>query len=239
MKIYKLLLLAVCSFAVNQVLAQNVDDIISKHLDAVGGKDKLGAVKSIKMEGTAEFMGQSAPTSTIILVGKGFRNESEFQGKKVVRVYTDKGGWTINPFAGSDDPQALPDEQYKAGAGQIYVEPFYEYAARGSKAELAGQEKVGDVNAYKIRLTSKDSSVQTFLIDPSTYYIVQVQTTTSMMGQDMQVKSTLSDFKKTDSGIVMPYTIDLAIGDQFSMTSKLNKVDINQPVDSAIFEMKK
>jgi hypothetical protein len=129
------------------------------------------------MECTTEAMGSQGPSTTTILNGKGFRNESEFNGQKVVRVYTDKGGWAINPFAGTNDPQALPDDQYKAGQDQIYVEPFFNYKDRGSKAELLGQEKVGDVNAYKIKLTNKDSSATTYYLDPSSYYITQVVTT--------------------------------------------------------------
>jgi hypothetical protein len=64
-------------------------------------------------------------------------------------VYTDKGGWQINQFAGMTDPQAMPDEQFKAGEDQIYIEPFLDYAARGAKVELVGQEKVGTVKHIK------------------------------------------------------------------------------------------
>jgi len=233
------LLLSTVIFSSAFLYSQTVDEIISKHIDAVGGKEKLSGITSLHMEHTAQFMGSDAPSTTTILNGKGFRNESEFNGQKVVRVYTDKGGWSINPFAGSDDPQAMPDEQYKAGEDEIYVEPFFNYGERGSKAEFLGQEKAGDVNAYKIKLTNKDSSTSTYYIDPSTFYVIQVVSSTTMMGQELEVRSTLSDYKKTDYGLAVPQTIHVNIGDQFTLTSKLNKIEVNQPVDPAIFEMKK
>lgn len=121
--------------------AQTAEDIIAKHIDAIGGKDKLASLTSVRMEGTAEVMGTEAPTVTTVLYGKGFRNESEFNGQKVVRVYTDKGGWAINPFAGGDEPQALPDEQYKAGEDQIYVDPFFDYAARAPRLNCRGRKR--------------------------------------------------------------------------------------------------
>jgi len=37
----------------------------------------------------------------------------------------------------------------------------------------------------------------------------------------------------------VPRTIDIDFGGQFSLTTKIQKVDVNQPVDAAIFEMKK
>src|SRR5437762_14144835 len=142
MKIIKSLsLLLAALFSMASVYAQTVEEIIGKHIDAIGGKEKLSTITSVRMENTVQVMGSEGPSTTIILNGKGFRNESEFNGQKIVQVYTDKGGWTINPFAGSNDPQALPDEQYKAGEDEIYVEPFFNYADRGSKAELLAQEK--------------------------------------------------------------------------------------------------
>ena len=162
----QLLLIVTVLFCSVSVYSQTVDEIISKHLDAVGGKEKLSGLTSVSMEGTIEVMGQSGTSKTTILNGKGSRSESEIGGQQVVNVYTDKSGWQINQFAGMTDPQAMPDEQFKAGEDQIYIEPFLGYAARGAKAELVGQEKVGTVNTHKIKYTNKDGAVTTYYIDP-------------------------------------------------------------------------
>jgi len=237
--ISQLLLLVIVVFCSASVYSQTVDEIISKHLDAVGGKDKLSGVTSVYMEGTMEVMGTSGTTKSTILNGKGSRSESEISGQQVVNVYTDKGGWQINQFAGMSDPQAMSDEQFKAGEDQIYYEPLLDYAARGGKAELMGQEKVGTVDAHKIKYTNKDGAVTTYYIDPTSFQVIQVAVTSNNMGQEVEIKSTYSDFQKTDYGIVVPRTIDIDFGGQFSLTTKIQKVDVNQPVDAAIFEMKK
>jgi len=237
--ISQLLLLITVLFCSASVYSQTVDEIISKHLDAVGGKDKLNGLTSVHMEGTVEVMGTSGTTKTTILNGKGSRSESEIGGQQVVNVYTDKGGWQINQFAGMTDPQAMPDEQFKAGEDQIYIEPFLDYAARGGKAELVGQEKVGTVNAHKIKYTNKDGAVTTYFIDPTSFQVIQVSAVANNMGQEVEIKSTYSDFQKTDYGLVVPHAIDIDFGGQFTLTSKLQKVDVNQPVDASIFEMKK
>ena len=237
--ISQLLLLVTVLFCSASVYSQTVDEIISKHLDAVGGKDKLSTITSMHMEGTVEVMGTSGTTKSTILNGKGARNESELGGQQVVNVITDKGGWQINQFAGISDPQAISDEQYKAGEDQIYVEPFLDYAARGGKAELVGEEKIGTVNAHKIKYTNKDGAVTTYYIDPTTFHVIQISAISNNMGQEVEVKSTYSDFQKTDYGIVVARSIDIDFGGQFTVTSKVQKVDVNQPVDAAIFEMKK
>lgn len=220
-----------------QTASVNADDIIAKHLEAIGGKEKLQGISSVRMESTLEVMGNEAPNTTTIVNGKGYRSESDFNGQKIIQVYTDKGGWMVNPMAGATDPQAIPEEQAKAAKGQIYAVPLLDYAARGGKAEYLGQEKVGEVNAYKIKITDADGGATTFYFDPSTYYIIQAVRSSEMMGQQVDVTVTNSDFKKTDYGWVVPQTIAMDMGGQFSMTLKLKDIAINQEVDPKIFDM--
>ena len=81
----QLLLLVTVLFCSASVYSQTVDEIISKHLDAVGGKEKLTGLTSVHMEGTVEVMGTTGTTKTTILNGKGSRSESEIGGQQVVK----------------------------------------------------------------------------------------------------------------------------------------------------------
>src|SRR4051812_2534927 len=101
--------------------AQTADEIVSKYIEAIGGKEKLSQVTSIYIESSTEVMGNEMATKTTILNGKGFKNESDFNGQNIVQVVTDKGGWSINPFAGSSDPTPLPADQYKGSEDQVYI----------------------------------------------------------------------------------------------------------------------
>ena len=240
MKIVKSCLLALTVlFSAVAVHAQTADDIIAKHLEAIGGKEKLKGINAVRLENTMQIMGSDAPSTTIIVNGKGFRNESEVNGQKMIQVITDKSGWMINPMMGGTDPQPVPADQLKGAQDQIYVVPFLDYAARGSKAELLGQEKLGTLNAYKIKLTSKDSAATTYYFDPATYYIVQAVRSGDMMGQQVDITTSYSNFKKTDYGWVVPQNMEINMGNQFSLTGKVNKVEVNPTVDTSIFEMKK
>jgi hypothetical protein len=232
------LLSIIAAFTMFTAGAQSVDDIINKHIDAIGGKDNISKVNSIHEEATMQVMGNEAPNSITILNGKGYKSETDFNGQKIVNAITDKGGWMINPMAGANDATAIPADQYKGLKEQLYVGgPLVNYAANGYKAELQGQEKVGSVNAYKIKLTSKDSTETTYFIDPTTYYLIKMVRHGNAMGQDVEITASFSNFQKTDVGFVIPYTTDLDFGGQFQLSTTIKKVEINKPVDPKIFDM--
>jgi len=58
------------------------------------------------------------------------------------------------------------------------------------------------------------------------------------MGQEVNVNTTLSNYQKTDFGVVMPFTINIDMG-QFAMQVNTKKVEINTAVDEKIFQMSK
>jgi hypothetical protein len=236
MKMLKFSLIAVTVFTSGFLRAQTADDIIAKHLEAIGGAEKLKGITSVKMENTMSVMGTDAPSTTYILNGKGWRTETDFNGQKMVQVYSDKGAWMINPMMGATDPQPMPDEVAKSGLSQIYIVPFLDYKTNGDKVELLGQEKVGDVNSYKIKVTDKNSTATTYYIDPTTYYLIQVSRSGEMMGQSITVNTSFSDFKKTDYGWVVPQKMNIDMG-QFSIAGTLKNVEVNKEVDPKIFDM--
>ncbi|MES1221748.1 MAG: hypothetical protein ABUT20_39990 [Bacteroidota bacterium] len=237
MKLSKIFLLASATMlSAIYSFSQSADEIISKSIDAVGGKEKISKIKSIYTESTAQIMGNDAPVTTTILNGKGFKSETEFNGSKIIQALNDKGGWMINPMAGSSSATALPDEQYKAAKDQIYVGgEFVNYSANGGKAELLGKD--GDL--YKIKITAKDNSSTTYYVDPKTYYIAKAVKEGDMMGQKVEITISFSDYQKTDYGYVLAHKIDTDMGGNFSFSATVNKVEINKDIDPKIFEMPK
>src|SRR5690349_5892122 len=177
------LFLFAAAFSFATAKAQTADEIVNKHIEAVGGKEKLKGLKSLYMEGALTVMGNEAPMTITVLDGKGYKSEVEFNGQKIVQAYTDKGGWMINPMMGANDPQPVPQEQYKMAKDQIFAGgAFLDYAAKGSKIELTGRENVNNVNAYKIKLTSADGAETTYYVDPTTYYITRAVKVVNMGG---------------------------------------------------------
>lgn len=234
MKSIKNLLITLAAITTATLNAQTVDEVISKHVEAIGGKDKLSQVKSVYSENTMEVMGSSAPQKEYLLEGKGYKAEVEFNGSSIINCVTDKGGWTINPMMGGTDAQAIPDGLYKSSKPQIYIGgALIDYSTKGYKAELLGKEG-GD---FKIKVTA-DGNETYYFINATTYYLTKSIMKGEAMGQAVEVTTIYSDHKKTDFGIVLAYTKSIDMG-MLQLVQKTDKVEVNKAIDPKVFEMPK
>jgi outer membrane lipoprotein-sorting protein len=238
MKLVKIgvaLFLAFVCFSFTQ--AQTADDIVNKYIDAMGGKDKLSQVKSVYMENTSSAMGNEGPSTINLVTGVGFKMVSDFNGQSIIIAVTDKGGWQVNPFSGASSPTAMPDDMLKQSKGRLDpFGPLYNYAAKGNKIELQGK----DGNAYKLKVTNADSVETTLYVDATTYFITKSVSSAQMMGQTMEVITTYSNYKKVDPvGVYFPYSYEISYGGQFTVTTTVNKIEVNKTIDPSIFVMPK
>jgi hypothetical protein len=216
--------------------AQTADDILARHVAAIGGKDVISQVKSISMDITTH-MGDNDMTGTVVtLDGVAYRSEMEFNGAKMVQCFTATGGWMVNPMAGITGPMPMPDDQYQAGKSQIYVGGnLHDYAANGNKLELLGK----DANTYTVKLTTKDHIETTYVFDAATYLTKTIASKGKFQGQDVIITTSLSDYRKTDVGLMVPYAIGVDLGGQFSLSIAVNKVVVNKNVDPGICDLPK
>ena len=83
-----------------------------KHIQAIGGIDKLKAIQSVTISGKAVLMGGQleAPIAMRVKRPGSMRMEFTVQDKSYIQAFDGTTAWTINPFMGSPDPQKSNDE---------------------------------------------------------------------------------------------------------------------------------
>ena len=238
MKLFRLVFLLAFVLPATFLRAQTVDEIVMKHIDAIGGKEAISKVKSMIIHSDIQVMGISLSSTGTVLVGKGFKNVANFNGVEIIQCVTPTGGWTVNPLQGITDPQPLPDDELKAAQSVLDSgDDLYDYKKKGSKLELLGRENLEGINTYKLKLVDKNGKIITLFIDPSTYQVLKKESTSKVNGEDVNSVSLFSDYKKTDFGLVMPYKTITNQG--FEITLTVTKVEFNKEIDPKIFEMPK
>lgn len=239
MKLLRLPLTALAALTIGlNVSAQTVDEIVNKHIEAIGGKDKVNGLKSLYIEADMDIMGTQAPSTTTVVFGKASLSEVNFNGQKIVNCVTlDKGGWVINPLMGQVTAESMSEEQLKVGKAQLAPGGvLYDYAARGNKVELAGQEEANGVKAWKLNVTTKEGATSSIYVDPNTGYIVRAVVKLNMGGQEIEQGVNYSDYKKTEYGNLVPWTSAIEYPNGMTMNVVVKKVEVNKQVDPKIFE---
>ena len=239
MKILQSTLIFVATAVSIGVKSQSADDIVAKHVAAIGGKDMLSKIKSVSIESDVSAQGQNFPSVISILADKGFKTVTNVNGQEIIQCVTPDGGWQQNPFAGAVTPTALSDEEKKySGTPYSIGDPLVYYKEKGGIVELAGNDTVNGVKSVRLKLKDKNGVETYFSLDPNTYYTLKTDTKGMINGQDVDIIQTFSDYKKTDAGYVLPFTINRSTMG-FDITITHNKVELNKDIDPKIFEMPK
>ena len=237
MKINRTLtLLTIAVLAVCGAQAQSVDEIVNKHIEAMGGENKLKDMKTMYTEGIMEMRGMEIPIKLWVVNNKAVRMEFEVMGSNNIQVVTRTNGWMQMPFQ-SPEPKEMDSSMVRMMQPRLDLAgELFDYKSKGKKVTLEGKETTGGVDAYKLKVTSQDGTVVNLFIDANTYYLDKIQNHVKAQGQEMDVTTTLTDYKKTDNGFVYPAsTTQEPIGTKISVT----KVEVNKPVNDTLFQMPK
>lgn len=178
------------------------------------------------------------PFTLYLKRGHKSRIELEFAGKKPVQVYDGTNGWKYRPFLNREDVEPFTTDELKAEAQKSDLDgPLVDYAAKGTKVESTGVEKVDGRDCYKLKLTLKSGDVQFVWIDTQTFLDVKLSGTPRRMdGRMHNVYIYQRDFK-TVQGLVLPQVLETAV-DGYRDTHKMviESLVINPKLDDALFK---
>ena len=217
--------------------AQSVDEVIAKHIDAIGGRDNWKKVNSIKAEASLSVQGTDVAVTLYMVHNKAMKQVINVMNMEGYVVMTDKEGWTFMPFMGQTAPEASPAEQLKAGVDELDIQgDLLDYKEKGHTTELLGKEDVDGAECYKLKLTRKSGNSSTYFIDTKNHYAVRRTSKMTANGQEVDLTMNMSNFQKLEGGIVYAMTQENS-----SQPAPVNftKVQINPTIDPAVFQVKK
>ncbi len=214
------------------VKAQTADEVIAKHIAAIGGVDNWKKVNSMRMEGVLQVQGAEVNVTVTILHGKGMRQDISVMGMTGYEIVTPTEGWDFMPFQGQTEPEAKTPEELKEAQDQLDAQgELIDYATKGHTVELIGKEDVEGTECFKLKVTKKGGSVSTLFIDPKNYYIIQSKSIQKANGQEMEVTSSFSNYETLPEGIMVAKSITLPFGEM-----NMTKVSVNIPIEESFFK---
>jgi hypothetical protein len=216
----------------SSVFSQNLEEIVSKHIEAVGGKENWAKVKSLKMENTVKANGTDIKVTIYQIDKKAMRQNIKLMGMEGYSILTTKEGWVYMPFGGQTKPEAMTEDDVKKGQDGLNLQDdFITYKELNKKLELIGKDDVDGTECFKLKMIDKDKTETTYYIDPSNYYVIKETQKMMVNGKEMENATTYGNYKKLPEGIVYAYSITSNWGN-----AEISDLTINPTIDEALFK---
>lgn len=218
--------------------AQTADEIVTKHIEAIGGLEKWKALKSLEMKNKFSVQGMDIESKTVIVAGKSLRTDVSVMGQSMTTVVDGETGWSIRPamMQGTGAPEDMPLAMIRESRKQLNLGgSLISYKENGSTLELIGTEKVDGADAYKLKLTEKNGEATDIYLSKSTYYTLKTSGKRKVQGQEIDAEVTYSNFKQVE-GLTFAHTMETPSPMGGSMTIETESIKLNPKIDESIFK---
>jgi hypothetical protein len=212
-----------------------LDDILDKHIKAVGGKDALEKITSRSMKGTFDLETFGVSGAPVEIFAKAPNKNSmkiDIPGFGVVnRVFDGANGWSSDPMLGLRELSGLELAQMKR---EVEFYPESSFKKNYANMVLKGTEKVGSYETYVIEASPAEGASEKFYFDVNTGLLVRhdfVEIETPQGKGPMQVY--LEDYKVVD-GVKIPHT-QKRVTPEITMVTKITEIKNNVEIEDAKF----
>lgn len=224
--------------AISTSFSQTVDEVIENHIKALGGMDKMNAIKSVRLTGKFSGGGFEVPVTFVVVKPDKVRMDITFQGNSQIQAYDGTMGWFTNPFQGKKDPEKMTKEREKEMKKQADVDgALVNYKEKGSKVELMGKEDMEGSEVYKIKLTDKDNDITYFYIDAGTYLVLKETTKRKIGEKETNSETIFGNYQPVD-GVMFAMAMEFReVGSTEGQKGIIEKVETNIVVEDSYFKM--
>jgi len=240
------------------------EQVVEKNIAARGGLQVWRGVQTLSMSGKMDAGGNEQSAATLRVPGavasasvpkirpaeqvqlpfrmelkrpRKTRLELDFKSQTAVQVYDGTNGWRLRPFLNRHEVEPYNPDQLKEAARQADLDgPLVDYAAKGTKIEMEGVEKVGGKDNYRLKLTFKNGESQKLWINSQTFLETKIEGTPRRLdGKMHNVEIYYRDFRG-ESGLMMPHLME-TVTQGVKQTEKIEilKITVNPKLDDTRF----
>jgi outer membrane lipoprotein-sorting protein len=236
--------------------------IVEKNVAARGGLQAWRAVQTLSMSGKMQAGGNESPA----LAAQGVRTagvqlprrpkeqtelpfrlelkrtrksrlELDFGGQTAIQVYDGSNGWKLRPFLNRHEVEPFTQDEMNAVAMQSDLDgPLVDYAAKGTKVELEGTDKVEGNETYRLKLTFKNGKSEHVWVDAKTFLETKIEGTPRRLdGKYHAVEIYYRDYRPTN-GLMMPYVLETKVeGVRQTEKIEIEKISVNPRLEDSRF----
>jgi len=216
-----------------------IEDIVAKNLAAKGGVEKLRAVTSVKMIGRFKGPAGEVPVTSWAKRPNLRRLERVTDGQIFVVGFDGNTVWGINPLM---SPRAReitgPQADMTRQDANDFDTLLLDYKAKGRTVELVGTEAVQGITMHRLRVTSKNGTIQEIYINAETGLEAKIVMQMEQGARKGVVTSEFYNYKEVD-GVTVPFNIRQTFNGQVMAEVTYDQVHFDVLMADTLFTMPK
>ena len=176
------------------------------------------------------------------------RFELVFNGKTAIQVYDGTHGWKLRPFLNRREVERFTPEEMKIASAEAELDGWLiDYAAKGTKIQLVGMDKVDGRDTYKVKLTTQDGNSLHVWIDAKTFLEAKIEGQPRRLdGFYHPVEVSFRDYRQVNV-LVIPFVLETRVLPVTRTATglrdtpvpvekiSLEKVEVNPELDASAF----
>ena len=203
----------------------NVNTVLNKYIETIGGKEKLESVASLAMMAEGEMQGMKLNLELKKTSKDQFMQDIKVMGNSMTKqVLNGNQGYIIM----QGQRKEMSAEEIKKVKEESMLFPELRYL--DSDVSLESIEDIDGKKAYKIKVSEE----KYIFYEVETGLLAQVVTSTEMGGQTMTSTISYSDYQEI-SGIQFPFTISQTMGPQ-KLDFAVKEMKVNEGILDSDFE---
>jgi outer membrane lipoprotein-sorting protein len=236
----RVLMLIVVGLSFSPALGQGenlrLEEIVSRHIAAMGGREKLKSVGSMRFEGIYTYRGWEYPFVLTRARPNLLHLEITNEGKKRVVAFDGETVWEMDEMRPTA-PRPIRDLRDKT-----FVEAMsdlegsvVDYQAKGHQVALVGQQNAEGQSAYHLKATLKGGGIEELFIESSSFLLLKRFVKVGSGDRVFEQALYFMDYKEVD-GVMMPHYIERLDGHRVK-SYEISAAEIDPQVDLRIFKM--
>ncbi len=235
-------LAALAAAATSQAQATlSAAQIVEKNIAARGGAAAWHSVQTITMEGTMDAGGKENHALPFVMQLKRAhksRLEITFKDQTSVQVYDGAQGWKVRPFLNRNDAEPFTKaEEDSAAATDELDGPLIDYAAKGTKVSLIGNDPVEGHPAYKLKLALRSGRQRLLWIDAGSFLELKAEGEPRMLDGRMHNVAVYYRDYRSEHGLNVPHVLETVVeGVKDTRKIMISRIGVNDGLNDALFQ---
>jgi peptide deformylase len=213
--------------------AQNIDEILKKHAEAIGGLENWAKIKTMKMDMVMKMQGMEIPIVATQVNCSAMRTDITVMGMSGYSIITKTNGWNFMPFQGQTKPEPMTEDILKSSQDELcLIDKLLRYKETGDKVEYLGTDDVDGTECLKLKLTDATGKESTYFLDSESNLLIKKTVKVMVNGQVVENSASMGNYQKQDGGIIVAMSMKTGGGEM-----EVKKITINPEVDENIFKL--